>query len=514
MFFFILTSLSSQNVYQWNEMKISFNSPVKLQILDSSDSFVLSGNDMDIDIGTLGAMQGISGLIGSLDSYAKSFYSNVGAAESLNLKNLSAAKITCQKDGKGIILVMFATKDFKQHFVFEISFNPSKKTVAESIVKTIAYEESGGGNENNEDNGVVENDVSIDNDDDNNYENNNDNQNNSNDNNLSIINPKVKNTHFTGSSIEKQMWQLLADYSGDGYIILDDFYAAPNEYQGVSIGDDTGFSNWIDGTTEKDLVRSTNTVVHETCHGYTSKLYLKMLRDIGESVKDGNYSAFYLGNRKTKLVFHHDVFETKVINDVFPKELITDRYETYVFPSEPVMGSQQYGPYGLLDELNAYYWGTKVSYDFYDYYKTKYNSEEGWTDFLNGFYGTFYAYLEFKSYILIYMIYAKQNHPDIYNQVLQNKEFLYALQQVDQNWSNLIIAFNALKKTIAADLIKKGITMNESEEFIYMGNSGSGNFINIYNKFNLELKKEKYETIAKALGLPKAGGPVIELLGN
>jgi len=645
-------SLSSQNVYQWLEKKISINSPEKLTIITSEGSLILSGSGINVDISSLNGMEGISGLTGSLDSYAKSFYSNVGNASEIQLKNLNAAKSTAQKDGKSVVLVMFATSDYSQHFVCEIVFDTNKKTIAEAILKSIAYNDTGQIDENisNDDVNnldVVENEaeisvgtfppnfklldkdnsafelnslkgkmvlldfwgtwcapciksipelkelystysgndfeiVSIANDTDhekwknviskngmswinvidpeeeickkfkisayptlmligkngklvlvNSDKNeveeyiksnlgnqseiiNDDPQDqdvNSEDHEVHVAhNPVVKNTHFEGKPSEIQTWRLLSEYSGDGYIILDDFYSAPNEYMGVSLGGDSDFSVWIDGTTEKEIVRSANTVVHETCHGYTSKLYLKMLKEKNQPVKDGNYSAFYLGNRKATLVYHEDVFVTKLINGIFPKNLITDRYETYVYPSEKLMGSQQYGAYGLLDELNAYYWGTKVSFDFYDYYKTKNNSTEGWTDFFNGFYGTYYAYLEFKSYILVYMMYAEQNNKEVYNQILQNKDFLNAFIKIDENWSNLIHAFNSLKKTIASDLNKKGIKMSETNEFIYMGNSGSGNFINIYNAFNSELKKDAYKPLALAMGLKNAGGPEIELL--
>ena len=74
-----------------------------------------------------------------------------------------------------------------------------------------------------------------------------------------------------------------------------------------------------------------------------------------------------------------------------------------------------------------------------------------WADFFDGFYGTYYAYPEFKSYIFVYMIYAKDNHRDVYDGILQNKDFLSAFKKVDENWTNLILDFKTLKKKIIAD---------------------------------------------------------------
>ncbi len=208
-----------------------------------------------------------------------------------------------------------------------------------------------------------------------------------------------------------------------------------------------------------------------------------------------------------KLVKHSQIFTTNKIHSVFPKNLITGRYETYVYPSEKIMGSQQHGVYGLLDELNAYYAGTKTTLDLYPYYKDKQNSESGWKDFFADYYGTYYAYLEFKSYMLYYMLYAKQKETAVYKAILANEDFLYAFRKTDENWKNLINEFRKTRSEIFSDLKAKGVNVKEEGEFTYFGNSGIGNFSDIYNKFREAMKDKKLEDIAKAMGLESAGGP-------
>lgn len=140
------------------------------------------------------------------------------------------------------------------------------------------------------------------------------------------------------------------------------------------------------------------------CHGYAGKFYIKALME-KDLTPDGTYTAYYLGNGEIRLVKHTEGFTADKINSVFPKKLMTPRYETYVYPSPPSMGSQQHGVYGLLDELHAYYTGTIAAFDFYNYYyKEKDDTAEGWNEYVTNYYATYYANLEFKSYILYYII--------------------------------------------------------------------------------------------------------------
>jgi hypothetical protein len=470
----------SQNIYQWKSEKIGISSPVVLKEYSTSSAILLEGNGFKIEIGKLEGMEGISGLEASLESYASSFYKNAGKVQSFNeLKNLKAATIEAQKDGKPVLICLFSTVDYTKHFICEISFIENLRKSAVSILNSISY---------NEKVSNISNDISVDNPSEN-------------------IN---ENTHISGTELEKTTWKLLSKYCPDGYTILDEYYKSPSSYQGQSISGDSDFTKWIDGTRENDVIKSLNTVVHEMCHGYTGKLYLKGLKDAGLSI-DGDYSAYYLGNKEMKLVKHTKVFITKEINSIFPEKLKTSRYETYVYPSEAIMGSQQSGIYGLLDELNAYYQGTKTTLDLYNYYFEYQNNVNGWLQFFTDFYGTYYAYLEFKGYMIIYMLYAEKNYKELYSQTLSNKDFLYAFKKTDENWRKLITDFIGIKKKIITNLGQEGLETSESSGFITINGQGVGNFAETYNLFQTELKDAKYQRIAEAMGLESAYGPELGL---
>ena len=323
------------------------------------------------------------------------------------------------------------------------------------------------------------------------------------------ISTQQSNTKFSRTPPKQLVWEFLRKYSPDGYFILDELYKAPSSYGGQTIMGDYDFSKWIEGDSVQDVVKSLNTVVHEMDHGFTGKVYLKILKETNQPVEGFGYSAFYLGNKEIRLVKHTDVFLSREINSVYPKSLITSRYQTYIYPSDSIMSSQQSGIYGLLDEWNAYYNGTKTSVDLYRYFKEKRNDADGWVEFLSDFYGSYYVYLEFKSYILEYMIYAKKNYPQIYQGFMDNKDLLYSLKKTDELWMTLIIRFKVLKNRIITNLTANGVEVEESNGFIFINQSGTCNFSEIYNKFQEELKKPQYQETAHSLGFEFAWGPEI-----
>lgn len=51
------------------------------------------------------------------------------------------------------------------------------------------------------------------------------------------------------------------------------------------------------------------------------------------------------------------------------------------------------------------------------------------------------AYAEFRYYILTYMLYAKDKHPDVYQGIVNNQEFKNAFKSVDNCFSGNIQKF-------------------------------------------------------------------------
>lgn len=132
--------LFAQFSYTWSEEKISVESPVKMESTSASYGLFLDGSGIKVEISKLEGMEGIAGLAGSLDSYAGSFGYDLSekSASVTTTDNIYAAWLNTSKDGKSVILFMFATKDLKKHYYCEASFPANKKSAAESIVKSIS----------------------------------------------------------------------------------------------------------------------------------------------------------------------------------------------------------------------------------------------------------------------------------------------------------------------------------------------------------------------------------------
>ncbi|MBD3290897.1 hypothetical protein GF337_18965 [candidate division KSB1 bacterium] len=300
-------------------------------------------------------------------------------------------------------------------------------------------------------------------------------------------------------------WNFIEKYCPDGFYVLQQYYSAPSQFEicevEISLGEHLDYGKYIHGKTEQDIIRALSTIVHEVSHGYASRLAWKALQDqnIAVSIDEG-YSYYYLGDRHSILVKETPVFKSHEIHRIFPAKLQTNRYETYIHPSDPMMGTQQKGIYGLLDELAAYYHGTKVSIDLYDYYKSiDSNTGSEWLDFLEGVGATYFAYKEFKLYILQYLIYAEQYQPDMYREIIDNQPFVTAFLIVNEKFDNLIQRFYDLKDELTSVLQQKEIDVYEENDYLFIGPEGRKMFHQDYEKLQAELQKDRYRRLMNRL---------------
>ena len=107
--------------------------------------------------------------------------------------------------------------------------------------------------------------------------------------------------------------------------------------------------------------------------------------------------------------------------------------------------------------------------------------------------------MEFRFYILQYMLYAKAKHPAVYQGIMANTAFREAFTMVDQQFTALNKKFFAQKRQILARLNAKGIYTEEDEQYVYIGGNGVGHFGQSYNLLNTEMQQPKYQAMYKAL---------------
>jgi hypothetical protein len=290
--------------------------------------------------------------------------------------------------------------------------------------------------------------------------------------------------------------KLLKQYSPDGYYIVDSY--AKN-------GGGTDFMEYWDGSSDDSRLSSYNTIVHEMAHGVMAEM----------ADRD---SLLFLASRDNRIMVPlTDVFFSREMVPSFPKELRTFRFSTYVDCTEDNLGSQADGAYGLLDEMNAYFLGTKTSWELLPYFQAQ-GPKAPWGPFFQSINGTLYGILEFKLYVLKYLMYAQQNKPAVYNGIMANQKFARAFLAVDKAASAFIQDYFTRKAQVYDSLRTQGLEIREEGDYLMIGSGGqcSGTFMDVYTLLAKELQKSAYQDLMRQLnaGTAVAASPLAEGAGS
>ncbi|MBO6206942.1 MAG: hypothetical protein J6O73_08370 [Lachnospiraceae bacterium] len=218
----------------------------------------------------------------------------------------------------------------------------------------------------------------------------------------------------------------------------------------IDKGEDIGF--WLDG--EKSNARALDTAVHEEFHSYTFRM------------AGGWKMAIYIGDDENINVEYTDLCKTEEWAANLPESLRTFRYDTYVSAgSSP--DSNTRGVYGLLNEFAAYSWGMNNAICLYPYYEAHPFTFDTWNGFINSCENNYQAFCEFRFYTLGYLDYLQNAHPEMWNDVMNNQNYINAYCVTEKRFENLIAEYLAKKE----DLIKQGAV--EHGKYIYFGNTGT-----------------------------------------
>ncbi|MBN2080229.1 MAG: hypothetical protein JW838_14765 [Spirochaetes bacterium] len=300
----------------------------------------------------------------------------------------------------------------------------------------------------------------------------------------------------------------LKRYSPTGYHIVTAYGGAPEEITMAGSRlrmSKTDFMAYVRGAAMPEMASWLNVTVHEMCHGYTARMAYHLAPERKIAVYPGDrYLAFYIGGDEDILVRITRVFPSREIARDFPAGIRTFRFATYVDSPRSNMGTQVNGVYGLLDELNAYYHGTRTALDLLPFYKKQSRQDaQLWRAFFNQVNGTYYAHLEFKLFILKYLIYAEKTHPGIYRDIMDNEGFRKAFATIDKNFTALNEEYSRSKTDIFGFLKTKGIEAREEGKYLYFksGNTtmGLGNFTDTRDLLARELEKTEYRDMLARL---------------
>jgi hypothetical protein len=305
----------------------------------------------------------------------------------------------------------------------------------------------------------------------------------------------------------------LKSYSPTGYHIVSAYDGAPEE---ISMAGSrlrmskTDFMTYVRGAAMPEMASWLNVTVHEMCHGYTGRMAYHLAPEREIAVYPGDRClAFYIDGDEDILVRITRVFPSKEMAHTFPPGIRTFRFATYVDSTRSNMGTQVNGVYGLLDELNAYYHGTRTALDLLPFYKKQSRQDaQLWRAFFNQVNGTYYAHLEFKLFILRYLIYAEEKHPEIFRGIMENVEFGKAFAAIDNNFTALNEEYSRSREGIFRFLKTRGIEAREEGTYLYLksGNAtmGLGNFADTRDLLARELAKDEYRDMVARLAAPQS----------
>ena len=304
---------------------------------------------------------------------------------------------------------------------------------------------------------------------------------------------------------EKKALNLLKKYDPEGYFIITQTINSPGRYEygnlEITLGSQSGFDFYIDGESTEEIIESLGTVVHEMTHSYTSRMVYTILQAQQTTPQFGDkYRAIHTRGEDNILVKETETFPSKELLKVIPEELRTYRFDTYINSDMEILATQKSGIYGLLDEFSAYYHDSQTAYNLYDYYMEETErTNADYLAYMSDFNSGFYAYVEFRHYILTYLLYAKENYPLIYSDIVANDSFKKAFLTIEAQYAQLIADYFTRIEEIAETLENQGITVRFEEKYTYIGYSGVGNFMEEYNLLKTEMEKEKYVQMMQTL---------------
>ncbi len=230
-------------------------------------------------------------------------------------------------------------------------------------------------------------------------------------------------------------WYMLMQYDN-----LPESVEAPMADNGImSTQKSSDTFHYLRGRSRIDLLASMETNVHEIAHGYFDQNIYRYLRENNMKVNLDNAQGYiYLSPSKSYYVSFplKAMFPSGELSTVIPADLRTYRFDTYI---EGSTSTQSDGVIGLLNELNAYYLGSKYCFDMLEPYKTAAGSDAaGLFEWVTHTQSTMSAFYEFDYFIREYLLYMKRRHSSDYDMLRLNNPFTEAYANLSRQYKDLI----------------------------------------------------------------------------
>jgi hypothetical protein len=197
--------------------------------------------------------------------------------------------------------------------------------------------------------------------------------------------------------------------------------------------------HYLRGRTRLDLLASMETNVHEIAHAYFDQNVFRYVRENNLSMTwDNVYGYIYISPSKGFYITYprKSMFPSHELTEVISTDLRTYRFETYINGST---STQSEGVIGLLNELNAYYNGSRYCFDMLEPYKTAAGSEAaGLFEWVTRTQSSMSAFYELDFFIREYLLYMKKNYAANYEKLKLYRPFTEAYMTIYTLYKELI----------------------------------------------------------------------------
>jgi hypothetical protein len=206
----------------------------------------------------------------------------------------------------------------------------------------------------------------------------------------------------------------------------------------ISTRKSMGAFEFLETNSYESALTSMSTNIHEIGHGYGGLIHFEELMNCNCSttiqfgdIQQGFYHA--PGEEYWIEIEEGYIFPSNELSETIPNALRTFRYNTYI---EGNSSTQGHGVIGLLDEFNAYYLGSKYTYEMLPAFKELFGA-----DYLNQWVkhsaSEMTAYFEFDFFIKEYLLYAQQHAPETYQYLKTNPAFTRSYSQISKKYGRL-----------------------------------------------------------------------------
>jgi hypothetical protein len=249
---------------------------------------------------------------------------------------------------------------------------------------------------------------------------------------------------FFAQVSEQWVMQTLQLYAPTSFYIVNQYKINGNSisFEGRSSTWNMSHLEYCDMSSKTRFLSTISTAVHETTHAYDSQIPYMFAKQ-GIFKIDNSDNEGFIFDENNKIAYNYPkskLFQSRRLSAVIPKNLRTFRYDTYIESKSDNQSTQSSGVIGLMEEFNAYYHGSKVIFDLLPIYKEEFGTNFLWA-WSSDFTANADAFYEFDFFIKEYLLYAKTNNPELYEDLKKDHDFKTIYKNIRSRFHTLIAQY-------------------------------------------------------------------------